>query len=163
MCSSTHPHNADFQVRVAVEADAEAVASCVTSAYRHYVERIGRPPGPMEQDYHQIIRECDVFIVPADQEVQGVVVLKRTDEGFLLDNIAVIPKAQGRGIGRALLEFAERQARSAGYDSIYLYTHEKMTENRELYSRIGYVEYDKRIEEGLSRVYMRKRLGDSSP
>lgn len=35
----------------------------------------------------------------------------------------------GRGVGRALLESAESEARSAGFDSLYLYTHEKMTEN----------------------------------
>lgn len=45
-----------------------------------------------------------------------------------------------------------------GYDSIYLYTHIKMSENRALYARIGYQEYDQRTEQGLSRVYMRKRL-----
>jgi len=33
-----------------------------------------------------------------------------------------------------------------------------MTENQALYSKIGYVEYDRRIEQGLARVYMRKEL-----
>ena len=40
----------------------------------------------------------------------------------------------------------EAEARRAGFDSIYLYTHEKMTENLALYSRIGYVEYDRRSQ-----------------
>lgn len=77
---------------------------------------------------------------------------------FLLDIVAVHPRFHGRGIGRRLLEFAESEARRAGHSDIYLYTHEKMTENRALYSKIGYVEYDRRIEMGYSRVYMRKRL-----
>jgi hypothetical protein len=33
-----------------------------------------------------------------------------------------------------------------------------MTENQFLYAKIGYVEYDRRVEEGFSRVYMRKQL-----
>ena len=33
-----------------------------------------------------------------------------------------------------------------------------MTENQALYSKIGYFEYDPRVEKGYSRVYMRKRL-----
>jgi ribosomal protein S18 acetylase RimI-like enzyme len=53
---------------------------------------------------------------------------------------------------------AESEARSAGFDSIYLYTHEKMTENQALYAKIGYVEYARRLDGGLPRVYMRKRL-----
>jgi GNAT superfamily N-acetyltransferase len=65
---------------------------------------------------------------------------------------------QKTGVGKALLEFAEAEARRLGYDSIHLSTHEKMTENQALYARIGYREYDRRVEDGYSRVYMRKRL-----
>jgi ribosomal protein S18 acetylase RimI-like enzyme len=54
--------------------------------------------------------------------------------------------------------FAERSARDAGYKSIRLYTHEKMTQNIALYSRIGYVETHRGEEKGLRRVYMIKAL-----
>lgn len=128
------------------------------TAYAHYRKRIGRTPGPMMQDYHKVIRECDVFVALLDQEVQGILVLAQTSDGFLLDNIAVNPGAQGKGIGRALLELAEQRARSAGYASIYLYTNAMMSESRALYARIGYEEYDHRTEQGLDRVYMRKSL-----
>jgi ribosomal protein S18 acetylase RimI-like enzyme len=57
-----------------------------------------------------------------------------------------------------LLELAEVRARTAGHDSLYLYTHERMTENQALYQRIGYVAYARRIEHGLARVFMRKQL-----
>lgn len=33
-----------------------------------------------------------------------------------------------------------------------------MSENRALYSKIGYIEYDRRVEYGFARVYMRKSL-----
>jgi GNAT superfamily N-acetyltransferase len=62
------------------------------------------------------------------------------------------------GLGRTLLEFAEAEARRQGFKSVYLYTHEKMTENQTLYAKIGYVEFDRRTEKGLARVYMRKLL-----
>lgn len=80
------------------------------------------------------------------------------DEGFLLDNVAVDPAHRGSGVGRALLEHAEAAARRAGFDSIYLYTHEKMTENLALYARIGYVEYDRRSHGEANLVYLRKDL-----
>jgi ribosomal protein S18 acetylase RimI-like enzyme len=89
----------------------------------------------------------------------AVIVLNSDEEGFFIDNVAVHPSHRGRGLGRALLEFAEVEASRAGFDSIYLYTHEKMTENIALYSRIGYEEYDRRPQEGFSLVYMRKPLG----
>jgi len=59
----------------------------------------------------------------------GVIVLAVTDGGFLIDNVAVHPAHRGTGLGRALLEFAEAEARSSGFDSIYLFTNEQMTEN----------------------------------
>jgi L-amino acid N-acyltransferase YncA len=71
----------------------------------------------------------------------------------------VHPSRRGTGIGKALLQFAEGEARRAGFDSVYLYTHEQMTENLALYSRIGYVEYDRRSQGAFSLVYMRKQLG----
>jgi GNAT superfamily N-acetyltransferase len=90
----------------------------------------------------------------------GVIVLSVEDEGgFLIDNVAVDPSMRGKGLGKALLEFAEGEARRGGFDSICLYTHEKMTENLALYSRIGYVEYDRRSQGDFSLVYMRKHLG----
>ena len=80
------------------------------------------------------------------------------DEGFVVDNVAVDPARRGIGVGRALLERAEAEARGAGFDSIALYTHELMTENRALSRRIGYVEYDRRPIEGGFFVYLRKPL-----
>jgi ribosomal protein S18 acetylase RimI-like enzyme len=144
--------------RRAVPADAAPVAELVAAAYRHYVERIGMPPGPMTDDYAAVIRDHQVTVAERDGAIEGVLVLRVTDEGFLVDNVAVHPARRGQGLGRSLLELAEAEARRAGFDSVYLYTHEQMTENLALYSRIGYVEYDRRSEGAFSRVFMRKRL-----
>ena len=147
-----------YVLRIATPADAEAVAALVDAAYRHYIERIGRPPGPMTEDYDQVIRDRQVTVAEQDGEMAGVVVTGPTDEGFAIDNVAVHPSHQGKGLGGALMQYAEAEARRAGFDSIYLYTHEKMTENQVLYARLGYVEYERRAEHGFSRVFMRKTL-----
>ena len=149
----------NFILRGAVDNDAAAITACVHHAFDHYVERIGRKPGPMLMKYDKEIREHQVFVVEESGQIVGSLVLCIKEEGFLLDVIAVEPLWQGRGVGRMLLEFAEVEAQRQGYQSIYLYTHEKMTENQLLYSKIGYVEYDCRSENGLARVYMRKKFG----
>jgi ribosomal protein S18 acetylase RimI-like enzyme len=135
------------------------VAELVDAAYGHYVERLGGPPRPMTDDYEEVIRTRQVTVAERDGAVAGVIVLAVTDEGFLIDNVAVHPSHRGSGLGRALLEFAEAEARRARFDSIYLYTHERMTENLALYARIGYVEYDRRSHGDFSLVYLRKQLG----
>jgi N-acetylglutamate synthase-like GNAT family acetyltransferase len=147
-------------LRAATEADAPRLREIVRAAYGIYVERIGREPRPMTEDYAEVIRASDVYAAESRGETVGLVVLIPGDEeGFLLDNVAVDPSRKGTGVGRTLLEHAEAKAREAGADSVYLYTHEKMTENLALYERIGYVEYERRQQDsGDHIVYMRKQL-----
>jgi len=130
----------------------------VRAAYAPYVARIGREPGPMLDDYATLIRKKRVYVFDHRGEVQGILVLIPEDGTMLLDNVAVAPAAKGQGVGRQLLEFAERVACDEGYQSIRLYTHEKMTENIGLYARIGYVETHRGEEKGFQRVYMMKKL-----
>ena len=148
----------DYSFRSAIETDVAKVAALVNAAYGHYVEGIGILPRPMTDDYAEVIRSSQVTVAESDGSIVGVIVLTITDEGFVIDNIAVHPSQRGMGLGKALLEFAEAEARRAGFDSIYLYTHEKMTENLALYTKIGYVEYDRRSQGEFSLVYMRKHF-----
>jgi len=145
-------------LRPATPADADEVAALVNDAYGHYVARIGRKPGPMTWDYAEMIRDRDATVAESGGAIVGLLIVGPTDEGFVVENVAVHPSQQGKGLGRALLELAETKARGAGFDSIYLFTHEKMTENQALYARIGYVEYERRVEGELARVFMRKPL-----
>jgi ribosomal protein S18 acetylase RimI-like enzyme len=148
-----------YRLRSATQADVPRLTALVQAAYGHYVERIGGPPRPMTDDYSDVVRHHDVTVAERAGEVVGLIVLAADDEGFLIDNVAVDPAHQGSGVGRALLESAEAAARRNGFDSIYLFTHEGMTENLALYARIGYVEYDRRRHGGACLVYMRKKLG----
>lgn len=81
---------------------------------------------------------------------------------MLLDNIAVLPSMQGRGIGRALVRFAERTASDQGYGRIRLYTNAAMSENLQLYARLGYRETHRAEEGGFRRVFMDKQVGTPS-
>lgn len=147
-----------MRLRPATERDADAVAACVCAAYRRYVRRIGKRPGPMRADYRRVVAERSVTLAEENGKIVGVLVTGPARRGFLLDNVAVHPAVQGRGVGRALLRHAEAEAKGAGHRAVWLYTHERMTENRALYERIGYIEVSRRTEHGFPRVYMRKRL-----
>ena len=153
---------ATWTLRRADAADADAVAACAIEAFRTYIPRLGLTPIPMTKNYGAAIANAQVWVATQQQEQQAqavaALVLDITDEGFLIDVIAVLPQHQGTGVGRALLELAEREALRQGHDSIYLFTNEKMTENRALYERIGYVEYKRLVLEQRTRVFLRKRL-----
>jgi ribosomal protein S18 acetylase RimI-like enzyme len=147
------------RLRPATEGDVPSVTELVKEAYGGYVERLGGPPRPLTDDYAEVVRRQPVTVAERGSEVVGLVVLGDDDEGFFVDNVAVAPSHQGSGVGRALLEHAEEAARRAGFDSIYLYTHELMTENLALYARAGYAEYDRRLHGDACLVYLRKQVG----
>ncbi|GHB19434.1 GNAT family N-acetyltransferase [Salinicola rhizosphaerae] len=156
--------------RPAIPEDRCAIEALVDAAYRHYIERIGTTPGPIldiaEGNYARAIEAGNITLLverseaghdPGDR-LAGLLVLKPQADSMLLDNVAVAPAFQGRGIGRRLMQLAERRARALGLDAITLYTQVKMHENREIYRRYGYLEMHRATERGLERVYLRKAL-----
>ncbi|MDM0109438.1 GNAT family N-acetyltransferase [Variovorax sp. J22R24] len=147
-----------IRVRVAYQRDALAASACVNAAFEPYVERIGKPPAPMLSDYAALAVEGKVWVAELGEQVVGVLVQYETADGFYIDTVAASPQTHGTGVGRALLEFAEGEARRRGFESICLCTNSKMTENQVLYPKIGYVEYDRRAQSGYERVFYRKRI-----
>lgn len=147
-----------WTLRRANASDAASVAACAIEAFRHYIPRLGLTPIPMTKDYGAAIANAQVWVATQQDEAIAALVLDVTNEGFLVDVIAVRPEHQGTGVGRALLELAEREALRQGHDSIHLFTNEKMTENRALYERIGYVEYKRLALAERTRVFLRKPL-----
>jgi len=156
------PDNAasEPRIRSATVADVRAVAQIVEDAYCVYVPRMGKPPGPMLDDYSARVTEGVVWVVEEGTTVVGILVLLPKPDHLLLDNIAVARARQGLGFGRLLLAFAEAEAMRRGYREIHLYTHETMTENQRLYAAIGYEETGRGTEAGYERVFMRKQLGE---
>jgi N-acetylglutamate synthase-like GNAT family acetyltransferase len=149
-----------MQLRPARPEDAPRLRELVRRAYGKYVERMGREPRPMTQDYGEVIADLDVAVAEREGQIVGMVALEYDEEeqGFMLDNVAVDPAHHGKGVGRALLEHAEREARRHGHEEILLYTHSTMSENLALYARIGYAEYERRPIDPGEIVMMRKRL-----
>jgi GNAT superfamily N-acetyltransferase len=146
-------------IRLASEPDTELVGLITTEAYRHYVPRIGREPAPMTTDYAVAVRDGQAWIAEDDGQPAGIVVLELHADHLLVENIAVRPAAQGRGVGRRLLARAEEVARELGYAEVRLYTHEAMTENIAYYPRRGYTETHRGGGDGYRRVFFRKQLG----
>ncbi len=150
--------NLNPMIRPAEASEAGAVAECVRTAFSPYTKRIGKPPAPMLADFPEIIRDGKVWVAIAGEKITGVLVQYETEEGFYVDTVAVLPALQGTGIGRALLVFAEGQALRRGLSSIYLCTNTKMTENQVFYPKIGYVEYERKFDQGYDRIFYRKQL-----
>ena len=145
-------------IRLARATDVATVTALVKDAYSMYLARNGKIPGPMRDDYAALVDAERVHVLEDAGEIVGLVVLIPEQRAMLLDNVAVCPRAQGRGFGVKLIAFAEESARAAGLAVIRLYTQDIMTENLALYSRLGFVETHRGEEIGLNRVYMSKTI-----
>jgi ribosomal protein S18 acetylase RimI-like enzyme len=148
----------DVRIRPATTSDVSAIEQVIDRAYRPYISRIGKPPGPMLDDYAARVSQHAVWVVEEAGSIVAVLVLLPKPDHLLLDNVAVAPARQRSGLGRRLLAFAEAEAMRCGYREIRLYTHQAMTENQRLYASIGYEETERGVEAGYERVFMCKRV-----
>ncbi|PTB69526.1 acyl-CoA N-acyltransferase [Trichoderma citrinoviride] len=161
--------NDGLTIRRAKSDDIPLLQAIVNASYSKYIDRIGKPPAPMLADYAQLLTTRDIFVLETTstpeggEDVEGLVgsiVLGVDAEGdaVTVNNLVVEPAAQGRGYGRVLMDFAEEFARGKGLSCVSLYTNVKMHENVGLYLKLGYVETERRTEDGYERVYFRKTL-----
>ncbi|HTR84203.1 MAG TPA: GNAT family N-acetyltransferase [Reyranella sp.] len=143
-------------IRPAKPSDEPQVRHCAEQAYARYVAAIGRKPAPMVADFAAQIAAGEVHVSVDDSGAfQGFIVFYAEDGHILLENVAVLPSAAGRGVGKALIGFCEDTARRRGMN-VHLYTNEKMVENLSIYPKLGYVEVGRRSEDGFNRVYFEK-------
>jgi ribosomal protein S18 acetylase RimI-like enzyme len=144
-------------IRLAESADRGAVETIVRTAYEPWAQRIGVRPLPLFADYGELIARGRVHVLE-NGGIDALIVLEVLDGVLLVENIAVRPDRQGRGLGRRLMAFAEFRARSLGLQALRLYTNEKMTSNIGLYESLGYRETDREAIDGRHVVHMRKEL-----
>jgi GNAT superfamily N-acetyltransferase len=131
----------DLPLRRATSADVGAVRDLTRTAYAKWVPIIGRVPKPMTADYAAAVRET----------IDG-------GDHLLIENIAVAPACQGRGLGTRLLAHAERLARSRGHAIVRLYTNKLFVENVQLYLRRGYqIDREEAFTGGIV-VHMSKQI-----
>ena len=143
-------------LRLAVPSDLPAIKALIDAAYTRYLTRMDKPPAPLFRDYGPSVEEGTTWVTGSP--ITAVLTLYPRADHLYVENVAVDPSAQGQGLGRALMEFAEAEAVRRGLHRMALVTHEAMTENQAIYARLGYKEVERRVEDGYRRIYMEKQL-----
>ena len=142
--------------RPATAADLPAIREVVGAAYARYLSRMDRPPAPMLADYGAAVDAGQLWVT--GRPVTGLIELTEAGDALHVGNVAVRPGSQGTGLGRLLMDFAERRAILLGLTRLSLYTNEVMTENQAIYAHLGYHEVGRHTDDGYRRVYMEKLL-----
>lgn len=156
-----HGMNDGTRLRRATQSDAEALRELTHAAYAKWVPLIGRKPKPMEAEYVSAVEQHIIDIIEFERQIVAMVEMIPERNFLLIENIAVRPEHQSRGIGTALLLHAEQVAVALGFHEVQLYTNAAFVENIAFYSRIGFEHLRREpIAAGGHVVFMRKRLAE---
>lgn len=150
-------------LRLAQAQDASWLSACAQAAYLRYIEDIGRRPAPMEADFPQHIDRDEAWIFERaaaglQPERLGYAVMLVRGKALQLDHLALLPRLQGRGLGKQLVQACEAIGSGQGCSLVRLYTNAKMTANLKFYAALGYVEIDRYRQAGFDRVFFEKAL-----
>lgn len=145
-------------LRRAGPADAQAIRALTRAAYAKWIAVIGREPRPMAADYDRAVREHRIAMAFDSAALVGLVEMIEQPADVLVENLAVDPDHQGRGVGKALLDHAATVAIDRGTPVLRLYTNTRFAENLAFYTRRGFVvEREEASGLGLT-VFMIKHL-----
>ena len=148
-----------LQLRRATAADAANVRALTRSAYAKWVPLIGREPIPMTADYDRAVVDHIIDLWEERGELLALIEMVREADHLSIENIAVRPDQQGKGLGSKLLQHAEKLALALGFNEIRLYTNAAFASNVSLYCRRGYQEYQRgSLLPGSVTIFMRKRI-----
>jgi GNAT superfamily N-acetyltransferase len=149
-----------LQLRRASAADVVNVRTLTRSAYAKWVPLIGREPLPMTADYDRAVADHIIDLWEEGEQLLALIEVIPASDHLLIENIAVRPDQQGKGLGDKLLHHAEGLGRSLRFNEIQLCTNAAFASNLSFYSRRGYREYRRRgtVVQGSVTVFMRKQI-----
>lgn len=91
-----------------------------------------------------------------DKLVGGLILAPVNDEQVRLMQVAVSPSCQGKGVGRALVEYAQKRAKEVGFTEIVMHA---MLSVVAFYEKLGYKQEGNLFEEqGITFAKMVKKL-----
>ena len=118
--------------------DADAIRSLTREAYSKWVPVIGREPKPMTADYAEAVKNHRIDLLYLDGKLAALIEMILEADHLLIENVAVSPAFQGKGLGRKLMAHAEQVAASLGHPETKLYTNKLFAKNVQFYQKLGY-------------------------
>ena len=148
-----------MELRQAMVGDASAIRDLTREAYAKWIPKIGREPKPMGADYDAAVRNHRIDLLYVGGALAALIETIDQGDQLLIENLAVSPAHQRRGLGSKLVAHAEELAAALGRNRIWLYTNRLFEGNVALYRRLGYgVDSEEDIGGGVVRTNMSKAL-----
>lgn len=130
--------DARYSIQRARQDAVEHIRALTLRAYAKWLPITPVKPRPMTADYDATIQTHDFDLLYDNGILVGLIETMPQDNALWIENVAIDPAHQGKGLGTLLLHHAERIAMDAGFGATRLCTNRLMTENIALYERLGY-------------------------
>lgn len=151
MTMTQHLNKHTTCIRPAHPADANALRALTHAAYGKYVEVLGREPLPMRADFARAVRDHRIDVIETDGAMIALVEMIIKADHLWVENIAVHPDHQRRGLGRICLCHVQNIADELQIPTLKLYTNALMRGNVSLYQEFGFI-IEKREKNDLGTV-----------
>lgn len=106
----------------AIPGDHDRVVAFQKRAFARTEAVIGAPAIPLEWDYSDVLRDCEVWLHEQDGELSGVLILRLLENQLYLQSIATDPDHAASGVGRKLMAVTFERARLFGRERVGLIT-----------------------------------------
>ncbi|MGH9237183.1 MAG: GNAT family N-acetyltransferase [Vicinamibacterales bacterium] len=116
----------------------------------------------MTTDSLPAVERGELLVAESDGTLLAVMLLRLQTTTLEVSSVAVRRAQQRRGIGAALLAFAEERARIQKVRQLRLYTNAALDALVEYYRRCGFVARERRMDRGFDRVFMTKDVVSSA-
>ena len=131
------------EIKLASPADAEVIAEILTKSFSKfesdYTPEALEYVTPQAAEIRGRFGEGPIWIALVDDEVVGTVSVVKEPDWLYIRSMAVLPAAQGHGVGGALLDAIEQFAAETGVETLFLYTTHFSADAIRLYERHGFI------------------------
>ena len=131
------------EIKVASPADAEIIAEILTTAFSEfdgdYTPEALEYVTPRAEEICGRFEEGPIWIARVDGEAVGTVSVVPEPDWLYIRSMAVLPAAQGHGVGGALLNVIEKYAVETGVETLFLYTTHFSADAIRLYEKHGFI------------------------
>ena len=145
-------------IRHAKLSDLHQVRYLAQVSFAPYATSMGRQPAPISADFRDLAEDGKLFVFMIENAVRGFIIFHINGPDVHVEAMAVASKFRRQGIGRSLLDYADKEGLKNGCRRVVLYTNVLMFENIAYYLGKGFLETDRREEEGHDKVYFERYL-----
>jgi GNAT superfamily N-acetyltransferase len=145
--------------------DWDALLALILTSFAYMQPRIDPPSSALHltrQSLMEKARAEKAYAAVENDQLLGCIFCKPEPPDCLyIGKLAVAPEAQGKGVGRLLLQAAEDYAAGCGFSCLRLETRIELAENHRVFTRWGFVQTAEGCHPGFTRqtfIEMRKQL-----